>query len=603
MTAVQTAFPFGDDNDTLSHPRPARGPGRIEDDLVWRAIAMVDGSPVLPAVEEWKKEERRGPGGRPETFPVRALVVAMLLCAMTAQPMLATTFTDVLFRQISPTMRHALGVPKPPARVDRRGWDDVYRNVRTRLHGLLGLMDPSWLPKNRRLDDVDFAALVELRHAMRSDEEWERREERLTWFINQVLEMSIRTLPRAVRRKWRGSACVDATVIPAFARQARRDKRKTKDKKPATITHSSDPDADWYSRGKRVGKDGETEPQMSVWAYEGTFVVSGSDDPNDEQFMPILVMGMAPLHRPGTQPGKRAVVALADIRQRGHPTHQLAGDRAYTNAKADEFQLPARALGYQLVLDYTKTQLGHQGSYQGMILVDGNWYCPGMPEQLVNATKDFRDKKIDDETHRARLEERWKYAIVPKAGPDGGGHVRLRCPASNPAPVARCELKPRSVRPSTLGRLRVPVTDALRPHPPAICVKESITVPPEAGAKYAQPLFHESEKWRAVYGSLRAGVEHMNGFVKDGSHEAIDDPERRRIRGVAAQSVFVALLLCAANLRKIDMYHAQAEAEANGSVRRLPSRRTTKDLTDWLPPSGAITSEHPPAGPAPPLIA
>jgi hypothetical protein len=63
----------------------------------------------------------------------------------------------------------------------------------------------------------------------------------------------------------------------------------------------------------------------------------------------------------------------------------------------------------------------------------------------------------------------------------------------------------------------------------------------------------------------------MNGFVKDGSHEALGDPERRRIRGVAAH-VFAAFRLCGANLRKIDLYRAQAEVEANGSVRRLPSR-------------------------------
>lgn len=54
-----------------------------------------------------------------------------------------------------------------------------------------------------------------------------------------------------------------------------------------------------------------------------------------------------------------------------------------------------------------------------------------------------------------------------------------------------------------------------------------------------------------MYATLRSSVEDMNGFVKDGAREAIDDPERRRIRGRAAQSVFVALLICAANLRKI----------------------------------------------------
>ena len=40
---------------------------------------------------------------------------------------------------------------------------------------------------------------------------------------------------------------------------------------------------------------------------------------------------------------------------------------------------------------------------------------------------------------KARLVERWKYLVLPKAGPDGEGHARPRCPASNPLPVARCD--------------------------------------------------------------------------------------------------------------------------------------------------------------------
>ena len=93
------------------------------------------------------------------------------------------------------------------------------------------------------------------------------------------------------------------------------------------------------------------------------------------------------------------------------------------------------------------------------------------------------------------------------------------------------------------------MTDALRNHTPRICAQQSITVPPEAGAKSAQSLLHESEEWHAVHDTLRNSVEGMNGFVKDGAREAADDPERRRIRGVAPQSVFMAFLLCAANLR------------------------------------------------------
>ena len=74
----------------------------------------------------------------------------------------------------------------------------------------------------------------------------------------------------------------------------------------------------------------------------------------------------------------------------------------------------------------------------------------------------------------------------------------------------------------------------------------------------------------------------MNGFVKDGAREALDDPERRRIRGVAPQSLFVAFLLFSANLRKIDSFLAGQEAEAR-KIRKLPSRRTTKTLETWAP--------------------
>ncbi len=71
--------------------------------------------------------------------------------------------------------------------------------------------------------------------------------------------------------------------------------------------------------------------------------------------------------------------------------------------------------------------------------------------------------------------------------------------------------------------------------------------------------------------------------MKDGAREALDDPERRRIHGVAAQSVFVALLLTAANLRKIGAHLKQAAAGAAGVARRLPRRRRTRAIAEWLP--------------------
>jgi hypothetical protein len=168
----------------------------------------------------------------------------------------------------------------------------------------------------------------------------------------------------------------------------------------------------------------------------------------------------------------------------------------------------------------------------------------------------------------------------------------MRCPAAQPTPVVRCELKPKSEGGAAHAKIRIPVTDVLRLHRPKVCSQESVTLPPDVGAKYVQELPHESAEWHAVYATLRNSNEGMNGFVKDGAQEAIDDPERRRIRGVTAQSTLVAFQLFAANMRKIDEF-LQRKAADSKKVRKLPSRRRTKSLVTWTP--ATTTATTPPA--------
>ena len=481
--------------------------------------------------------------------------------------------------------------PTPPPAGDELAWSALYRCVRTRLHGLLDVIDSSPLPKNRRLDPATFDALVARRRSERhlTDGVLAKRAERLAWVQNSILEASIATMPRAVRRRWRGSVGVDATPVPAFSRADQRVRGKGPRARRALLLTAAAPAADLYvrtggSEGPSPRARGEPKLRSFVFAYEATLVVAGNDDPTTDAPFPPLVVGMPPLHRPGTGVGPNAITALASVAGRGHPTGWLAGDRAYTNAVAEDFQLPARSLGYQPVLDYRVDQLGVQGSHAGALHVEGAFYCPGMPAALINATSDYRAGRIDETTWHTRIEARRDFLLRPKAKPDAEGHIRYLCPASDGAPTGRCELKPRSIERTTSATTRIPVTDELRANPPEICTQQTVTFPPTAGAKLAQRLHFGSQEWAATYHTLRNTIEGMNGIAKDGAYAALADPSRRRIRGVAAQSLFAALLLMATNINAITSFLRRARPDTHGTLRRpRRRRRTTTPLGNWAP--------------------
>jgi hypothetical protein len=118
--------------------------------------------------------------------------------------------------------------------------------------------------------------------------------------------------------------------------------------------------------------------------------------PNPE-VLSALVLGVSP-DKPGHRPAYNGLKILNRLRERGYKPGYLAGDRAYNNSEPDEWQLPVRALGYKPVYDYRADQLGKQAGAQGAIFVEGRWYCPSMPEPLVNATIDLHAERIDRET-------------------------------------------------------------------------------------------------------------------------------------------------------------------------------------------------------------
>ncbi|MFJ5305191.1 hypothetical protein [Streptomyces sp. NPDC088350] len=288
--------------------------------------------------------------------------------------------------------------------------------------------------------------------------------------------------------------------------------------------------------------------------------------------------------KPGNRPGEVAIEALRRIDPR-HPRSYLAGDRLYNKQQRDKFQLPICAMGYQPVYDYALDQLGVKDHFAGAELIEGNWYCPSMPQPLKDATKDLAAGRIDKQTWIDRIRERTTYLFMAKERTDAEGHRRLMCPAE--ARRTQCTLKP-----YTLGRgIHLPLIDPDLGPVDAFkcCDQRTITLPPEAGANLWQPLQYGTAEWQRVYFRLRNAIEGMNGFAKDPLRERIEPGGTRRIRGIAAQTILVAFQLAHANRRKLTSWADAIALHGDRPKRRPTRRRKTKPIGAWTP-KGYVTT-------------
>ena len=268
---------------------------------------------------------------------------------------------------------------------------------------------------------------------------------------------------------------------------------------------------------------------------------------------------------------------LASIAARRHKTGWPGYDRACTQALPGRFHLPARALGCKPVMDYRDDQPGIQASTGGAVLVEGTWYCPALPGPLITATAGLRDHLITRELHDQQIAARACYQLKRKDGPDADGYQRLSCPAAGHRPGLMCPLRRASLSPRD-GRPKV-----LQPpqEPPRLCRQTAITIAPDTGARYRQDLPYGSPAWHKCYATLRNTIEGLNGYAKDTAHQALAQPARRRVRGIAAQSIFTALLLIAASIRKVRAWRALTARDKTRITRRARRRRTS--LRDYLP--------------------
>lgn len=137
-----------------------------------------------PGVAHRIEEEISARTGRPRSLSVRALLVALLVLAIDDRPLHLTSVTRLLFFG-SQSTESLLGVAGEVQTT--RSFLAAYRRVRYLFHRALLVVDPSSLPKNRRIPIEAFDALA----GEMTDQERHRRREALEETLADLLIASV----------------------------------------------------------------------------------------------------------------------------------------------------------------------------------------------------------------------------------------------------------------------------------------------------------------------------------------------------------------------------------------------------------------------------
>lgn len=512
------------------------GPGglKIPHERVKRASQIVSLSNCDRDVARWRAEDRagRGPGGRPSLVSDHAALTVLLLLALEHSSIDYKRMAKLVATRLAPESRDLLGLPPVGASFDQ-WYHRLSRSTKKFLRVLDGFEGPRWeRPTERQLAEI---------LATRDPAESAKKNVRLDAVANGLIHASYLMIPKDQRKNWDGASCVDGTFISVMGRGSSRE----------LDFIGFEYDAGRYYREGDHGPASSGIWKNSKWGYEATFVTMANVDLKGLAKFPLLITAMS-FDRPASRPAENALVAYTSMFENNLPTGLVVGDAAYGAGTTDtKYQLPLRAMGYQLVMTYKKGQHGIQEGFEGAIQVDGWWYCPTMPQILIEASDDFNKQRIDLDTYYKRIEARRRYAATRKALPGRNGQTRY----SHPVDADGKHLCDK-------GR-----TDAGK-----FCQQRTLVFPVEAGAKFAQELQYMSPEWRKAFTDPRTTIEGQNGYLKNHSTFQLDQAGRRRLRGRAANHLMTALIVVAANVAKILTFLDDLKDDSKGLKERAAKR-------------------------------
>lgn len=485
------------------------------------ALRIVRNSGAAEKLAAWRIEDGVEPRGRKTYIPAEAALVVMLMHVRDGSGLLFSEMSHTLANRLSAADLQLIGIPVRDG-TQQEWYDRLWRSV----DRLLKLVDPLPGPRRKLLKDGAYRAVLE----GRDPNESAKKQLRLDFLCNQLIQGSVDLMPRSYRRKYQGNVAFDATFYALHGKEGNPSTKCIDEDR-----RSTNYDGGWYRRGgNHNGEEGGAREKLE-WGLELETATMTANKPGEKADFPLLTIAVGS-HRPGKikLAGKRM---FESIQARGYPTAFVFGDTAYLPGAIDEeLQGPLLKMGYTAVFDYGKDDLGQKAVYDHAIQVVGQWYVDLMPKVLVNAETLYLSapRRTDQEKANAKalLEERRSQREIYRLKPKGVRRPDWSQQYMYPDPdtyVAYDELT---------GEILPPLN------------KRTVVIPYKQGLKYGQKFVFESAKWKTWYG-LRSTVEGSYSHVKDTQTEALGNPANRRKRGNTFAYLAATLAVASANVRKL----------------------------------------------------
>lgn len=473
-----------------------------------------------------------GAAGPARQLGVRSVLVALLL---------SISRRKVAHLASAHEICSELSIPEQIALGFLRSGDDglseaTYRQFAHTFAEMVKVMDESPVPSFRGVAEAERAAhLAERRRGAPAG-----AADLLRSVVEGLLEASI---PESERE--RGEIAVDWTDHETWARPKEAD----------SPVPSADPDASW-GHAKRNAPGAKDCGFFGYYAQVAVLApAEGSTAPSPELIRRVV------LKSPRHEPASEMAALLEAMAGGGIPIAEVLYDSGYSFKIG--FGQRLRALGAELVMDLHPFDRGPKGDFEGAVCLNGNLYCPAVPERLVELGPLERGASAERTALHDRASQALDaYRFARHAGPDGDGYERVMCPAA--AGRIRCPLVESSLH---LGFAHPTVADAPQ-RPPRCCSQKTLTVPPEINVKTRQKHPYPSAAHRSSY-ARRTTAERAYARLCDPAGEGI----RRgwcRLFGEAKNTLMYALAAVAHNVR---ILLAAEKAARSGRRPRMRRRR------------------------------